>query len=611
MKKSTAIITVLVIAAMLVCVSFYTGSKLDSISAANELVAQADANGEDSVAVAREQNAKILGILTILPPLVAIVLAFLTKQVVVSLLTGAVTGIYIVQAINSPGAGNIFSVIFHTFLETCNSMIANLADSWDAGIVMQVLCIGGLIALITKMGGARAVAEALARRAHTSRGAMLITWVMGLFVFFDDYANSLIVGPVMRPVTDKMKISREKLSFVVDATAAPVAGIALISTWIATELSAIQQGYELAGDAGAAAVETVGGYYSTFVQTIPFRFYNIFALMFIVISAFMLKEFGPMLKAEVRARKFGQVVREGSQPMVSDEITNLEPTETGSLKMRNAIVPILVLIIGSFLGFYYNGFVGALGDGALEAGAPLMAWDTIQTAFSYADASVVLFQAAMLACIVAILMGMQQKIFSLSEGINVWLEGVKSFIITAVILILAWTLTGAIKDIGTNYFIVGAVSGFLPYWLLPTLIFVIACLISFATGTSYGTMLIVTPLTIPIALNLIAQHSVADPNAYLLGTIGAVLSGAIFGDHCSPISDTTILSSMGAGVDHLDHVRTQLPYALFCAGISIVCGTLLTGFGLSAWISLAAGVVVMAVCLAVFGRNPDKEALKD
>ena len=238
-----------------------------------------------------KKNAEIFGFWTLIPPVVAIVLAFITKDVVLSLFIGVFSGTFLINVIDS----NIFMTFIKGFTDIVKRIVGSLADSWNAGIVLQVLCIGGVVALITKMGGTKAVAIWLSKKAKTGVSAQISTWVMGLFVFFDDYANSLIVGPIMRPITDKFKVSREKLAFIIDATAAPIAGLAVISTWVGLEISLIKQGYELIGITNVNA-------FSIFVETMPYRFYNLFMLFFIVCTAFMGREFAGMLKAERRAR---------------------------------------------------------------------------------------------------------------------------------------------------------------------------------------------------------------------------------------------------------------------------------------------------------------------
>lgn len=535
-----------------------------------------------------EANASKFGFWTLLPPLVAIVLAFITKNVVISLFIGILSGTFLLQL----SGNNVFNALFKGILDVVNRLVGSLADPWNAGVILQCLTIGGLIALISKMGGAKAVAESLADKAKNPISAQLITWFLGLLVFFDDYANSLIVGPIMRPVTDKMKISREKLSFIIDATAAPIAGIAVISTWIGLELSLIKDGYESIGQPVSA--------YGVFIETIPYRFYNLLILIFIVFTAIFLREFGPMLKAERRARATGEVLRPGSTPMVSSESTELEPKEGIKLRVANAAVPIFILIIGAFLGFYYNGYNAIMGgeDEALIQllqNSPL-SFAAIRETFSASDASIVLFQAALISSIIAIIIGVSQKIFKVEEAIDTWVQGTKSLIITAVILLLAWSLSSVVKELGTATFLVSQLQDTLPAFILPSIIFILASIISFATGTSYGTMGILMPLTIPLAFSINSDHS------YMIAAISAVLTGAIFGDHCSPISDTTILSSMGSACDHMDHVKTQLYYATVVGVITIIAGYIPVGLGAPIGLVLPIDIIIIGLVVRFIGK---------
>ncbi|MEW9096925.1 MAG: Na+/H+ antiporter NhaC family protein [Clostridiaceae bacterium] len=535
-------------------------------------------------------NAERFKFLTLIPPFVAIVLAFITKNVVISLFIGIFSGTFLIQLTGH----NFFNAIFYGFLDIINKIRDSLADPWNAGIILQCMTIGGLIALVSKLGGAKAVAESLAKKAKSPVSAQIITWFLGLLVFFDDYANSLIVGPIMRPVSDKMKISREKLSFIVDATAAPISGIALISTWIGYEISLIKDAYASIGQEVNA--------YGLFLQTIPYRFYNILILIFIVASALTLREFGPMLTAERRARATGKVLRDGAKPMVSSEATALEPKEGIKLSVWNAIIPIGILLIASFGGFYFDGYRAIMGGESEALKATLMnsplSFTAIRETFSASDASIVLFQAALLASIVTIIMGICQKVFTLGEAIDTWIEGMKSLIITGVILLLAWSLSSVIKELGTAKFLVSILEqNAFPAFLLPTLIFIMGSIISFATGTSYGTMGILMPLTIPIAYTL----GGGDPQ-YMIVNASAVLTGAIFGDHCSPISDTTILSSMGTACDHIDHVNTQMWYSLTIGAITILFGYLPAGLNLPIAIVLPVAIAITVSTLFVIGK---------
>lgn len=538
-----------------------------------------------------ETNAARFGVWTIMPPLVAIILAFITKNVILSLFIGVFSGTFILQ-LNGFNLGSAFT---NGFLDIVNRVVESLSDPWNAGIILQCLTIGGLIALVSKMGGARAIAESLAKRAKSPASAQIITWLMGLLVFFDDYANSLIVGPIMRPITDKMKISRERLAFIVDATAAPIAGLALISTWIGLEISLIRDGYLSIGQDVNA--------YGIFISTIPYRFYNILMLLFVVITAVLVKEFGPMLKAERRARTTGQVISDNSQLRAVAEDNTLEPKEGIKLSIWNAIIPIGTLIVAAFAGFYFNGYQAVMAgeDVAIIQilqNSPL-SFVAIREAFSASDASIVLFQAALLASIVAVVMAASKKILTISEALETWVNGMKTLIITGVILLLAWSLSSVIKELGTAAFLVSALSNTIPKFLLPSIIFILGSIISFATGTSYGTMGILMPLAIPLA------HAISpDPN-FVVASVGAVLTGAIFGDHCSPISDTTILSSMGSGCDHIDHVKTQLWYALTVGVITVLFGYIPAGLGLPIFIVLPVAMLAVWATVYFFGKSPE------
>ncbi len=531
-----------------------------------------------------------LGFITLLPPLIAIGLAFITKNVVLSLFIGAMSGTYIIQ-VSSGNNGNLvanmFSSLLYAFLDLINKVLNSLADPWNAGIILQVLAIGGVIALISKMGGANAVALNLAKRSKTRVSTQIITFILGILVFFDDYANSLIVGPIMRPVFDKMKISREKLAFIVDATAAPIAGIAVISTWIGYEIGLIQKGFD------SISIDVSG--FNVFLQTIPYRFYNIFMLFFVVIGALTLREFGPMKTAEERARRgdYGDNIN-----VATEEEHTIKEGVTP--KMMNAIIPIGVLIFASLLSFYFSGYNYLLTDGAPEEITLItsgLSFQSIQLCIGNADASVALFQSAIFAGIVAIVMGVYQKIFTWTEAVDTWVDGMKTLVITGVILLLAWSLSSVISDLQTATFLTSILAKSVPKFLLPSLIFILGSVISFSTGTSYGTMGILMPLAIPIG------HTIGNADAaYTIVCTSAVLTGAIFGDHCSPISDTTILSSMGAGCNHINHVRTQLPYAIFVGIITIVFGYLPAGLGLSVFFIMPISCVALFFGLMIIGE---------
>ncbi len=552
-----------------------------------------------------EAFAALYGVWTLIPPLLALLLAFLTRNVILSLFLGVLSGTWMVALVS----GDLLGSITGAFFNSTDYFIGTLADRWDAGIIMQVLVIGALIALITRMGGMRAIADLVVKIAKGPRSAQITMWISSWVIFFDDYANALIIGPIMRPLCDKYRISREKLAYIVDSTAAPVAGIMLISTWIGTELVNINEGLAIAGVTGVTA-------YGIFIDTIPYRFYNIMALFFVFATAFLLRDFGPMLKAEVRARTTGETINPGSEVMETEKVVDEEKEEIkenyGILKTSkkvtppniwNALIPVGVLIISAVILFYTNG-AAAVGAEALEG---LSFFEAVREAYSNSDASIVLFQAGLLACIVAIIMGFFEKIFTLKDGIETWAHGMKSMLFVCIVLILAWSIGSVIGDLGTAHFLVSNLSDVLPQFIVPALIFIIAAVVSFATGTAYGTMAILLPLCIPLAAAIVGITgmeitSSGDAYVYILMCSSAVLTGAIFGDHSSPISDTSILSSMGAGCSLLDHVITQIVYAV-TVGVVVIAGYILVGLGLNVWITLLVMAAILVLILLFVGKK--------
>ena len=552
-----------------------------------------------------EAFAALYGVWTLIPPLLALLLAFLTRNVILSLFLGVLSGAWMLALVS----GDLLGSITGAFFNSTDYFIGTLADRWDAGIIMQVLVIGALIALITRMGGMRAIADLVVKIAKGPRSAQITMWISSWVIFFDDYANALIIGPIMRPLCDKFRISREKLAYIVDSTAAPVAGIMLISTWIGTELVNINQGLEIAGLAGVTA-------YGIFIDTIPYRFYNIMALFFVFATAFLLRDFGPMLKAEMRARTTGETINPGSEVMDTEKVVDEEKEEIKenyailktSKKVTppniwNAIIPVGVLIVSAVILFYTNG-AATLDPEYL---AQLSFFDAVREAYSNSDASIVLFQAGLLACIVAIIMGFFEKIFTLKDGIETWAHGMKSMLFVCIVLILAWSIGSVIGDLGTAHFLVSNLSDALPQFIVPALIFIIAAVVSFATGTAYGTMAILLPLCIPLAAAIVGITGMEISNAvpeytYILMCSSAVLTGAIFGDHSSPISDTSILSSMGAGCSLLDHVMTQIVYAV-TVGVVVIAGYILVGLGLNVWITLLIMAAILVLVLLFAGKK--------
>ena len=540
------------------------------------------------------RNSELYGVLTLIPPVAAIVLAFITKDVILSLFLGVLSGTFLIGMVDQ----NIAASALFAFTDLCSRMVKSMADTWNAGILLQVMCIGGLIALVTKSGGTKALALWLSKHADTPVLGQIYTWLMGIVIFFDDYANALIVGPIMRPLMDKFKISRAKFAFIIDATAAPITGIAVISTWVGVEISAIKEAYSQIG------IENINAF-TVFVETIPYRFYNIFMIFFVVATAVMSREFGSMYRAEIASRG-------GKSGAADFKIKNLEdqifvPKEGVVLRKINALIPLGAMIVLSVIGFYLNGYSSLEGETLEAVKAAPLSFTSIRTAFSAADASVVLFQSALFSSIIAVALGIAQKIYGVKEAIEVWVGGWKSMLNTVIILLFAWSLSSVIKELGTSRYLVELLSDATPRFALAIVIFVLSSFISFSTGTSFGTMGIVTPLAVPLAHAVGQKYGLSGEefHVFMCVNISAVLTGAIFGDHCSPISDTTILSSMGAGCDHIEHVSTQMTYALVVCGISIVCGYLPAGFGLSVWGCLILGIAAIILLLRVVGKRVD------
>ena len=511
--------------------------------------------------------------LSIIPPLLAIGLAVALREVVVALFLGVWAGATILAGWH-PVAGLARAVDTY--------VVDALADRDHARVVLFSLLLGGMVGIVTRSGGTAGIVERISAWAGSRRAGQLSTWAMGLVLFFDDYASVLITGSTMRPLGDRLRISREKLAYIVDCTAAPMASMAIISTWIGFEVGLI-------GDALAAAGGEAKGAYALFLQTLPYRFYSIFALWLVFLIASSGRDFGPMRRAEMRVALEGRLLRDGARPLASNEAGAAEPPPEAARRWWNAAVPILAVIGIALAGIYGTGRA-TLGEGAAGAG--------VREAFQAGDSFRVLMWASAAGCLIAGGLALVQGILSLGETLAAWLAGMKSMLIAMVVLILAWALSAVCKEMETATFVTESLGGVLSAPLIPAATFLCAALVAFATGTSWGTMAIMVPLAVQFAL------AAAPGEAHiLLGALGAVLAGACFGDHSSPISDTTILSSMSTGCDHIDHVRTQIPYALVAAGASCLLGYIPAGFGLSPWISLIVGDLVLAGPVRFFGKK--------
>lgn len=535
-----------------------------------------------------EELGRALGVWSLFPPVFAVVLAFLTGDVVLSLFAGVIAGFAMLTAL---GGGNL---LYGTFHNTVEGIIDTATTRDNTQVLILCVMVGGMEGVIRRSGGFEAAARKMAGGLKSRRKVNLLCQAFCTLFFFDDYANALISGPVLSPVTDKAGVSREKLSYIVDSTAAPLAGIAVISSWVAVEVSVIQEALDAAGVTASA--------FQIFFHSIPYCFYCIFALVFILLLTFTGREYGPMLEAERRARR-GQPLKPGSKaPEAIETLLTTDDTDKSKRRIALAFGSIALLLVFALVMIYVTGRGEAVEEGLIAAGSGFRFGD-LSTVMGCVDTIQLVLEGALLSSIVAILAGASMRLFSLSDGVLSWLEGASSLMTTIVVLVLVWALAGVVERLGTVYFVVDALSGGFPTVLVPALIFVVCCVISFAAG-SYGCMFMVMPMAIPIvaAVNGIAENPAGDP--FMLSCVAAVLTGGIFGDHCSPMTDCTILAALGAGCETMDHVKTQMPYALTVAGASVVFGTLLTSFGVSPWIALLLGITAMGVVVRFAGKKP-------
>jgi len=521
----------------------------------------------------------ISGILSIIPPLLAIALALIFRQVVISLILGIYSGAFFIYGFDPLAA----------FLRLIDKYIIEaVSDVSHTQIIVFTLLFGGVIGLISRSGGTTGIANSLSKFAKTRKSGMIATWLSGLIIFFDDYANALVVGNLMRPITDKLKISREKLSFIVDATSAPVASIFIVSSWIGYEVGLIQDGLTAIGSPLNA--------YSVFLDSIIFRFYPIAMLVFIFILAITNRDFGSMLKAERRALKEGKVSASSFSRSEFNDKSELFGNEDKA-KWYNGVVPILLLVLITIFGLIFTGVDSLREKGISDYG--------IRDIISNSNSYLALLWGSFSACVVAALMIVVQKILTISQAIDAWFAGIRSMLLAVLILTLAWSIGAVTTEIRTADYIISLISNSIDPRFLPVIVFAVCGLTSFATGTSWGTMAIMFPIVIPLsaAVTGMNNYSPADTHLILIGVVSSVLAGAVWGDHCSPISDTTILSSMASGCDHIDHVRTQLTYAITVGIVTMLVGDILTAFGLSPIIALLIIISILVGIIYLWGKR--------
>ena len=531
---------------------------------------------EQGGAVLAQATARTVpGWLSILPPVLAILIALLFKRVIPALFLGIWIGAWIAVG----GAFGWFYGLFDAFQVYVRDA---MTDGDHVSIILFTLMIGGMVGIISKSGGMQGVVNRIVRWADTPRKGQLATGLLGLVIFFDDYANTLVVGNTMRPVTDRLRVSREKLAYIVDSTAAPVACLAFVTTWIGYEVGII-----------GAAVEQIAGYdesaYSIFLNSIPYSFYPILAIFFVFAVANSRRDFGPMYQAELRARSTGAVLRPGAKvDEAAAEGQELAPKPGQPTRIVNAILPILVLVGGVLLGLWITGEGTSLRD-----------------IVGSADSYKALMWASLAGVLVAGGLAVGQRILTLEETVEAWYAGLKAMLFAMIILVLAWSLSAITGVLHTADYLVSVLGEALNPGFLPAIIFLLAAATAFATGSSWGTMGILMPLVVPLVWAVLQANAMAEPEHFhiLYSTVSCVLAGSVWGDHCSPISDTTILSSMASGCDHIDHVRTQIPYAMTVGLVALLLGTLPAGFGFPWWASLLISLGVLSFGLRWRGNR--------
>ena len=481
----------------------------------------------------------------LLPPIVAIVLALITKETYSSLFLGIVVGALFVGGFNP--------------VDSLNSMlndgfIGAIADGWNAGIFMFLVLLGIMVALINSAGGSAAFGRWAVKHVHSRAGAIIATVILGVLIFVDDYFNCLTVGSVMRPVTDSHKISRAKLAYIIDATAAPICMIAPVSSWAAA-VSATAQDL----DTGVSGIQL-------FIQAIPYNFYSLLTIVFVIAITVMGFDYGPMAKAEFKALQ-GELGSLGN-----DDETSVE-----GASIWDMLLPVIVLIVFCVIGMMY---VGGFWDGA-----------SLIDSFADTDASVGLPWGCIIALLVTFVYLLCRRVITFRDATACITKGFVAMVPALLILTFALTLKNMTGLLGADVYVAGLVKGAADslFSMLPAIIFLVAVGLAFATGTSWGTFGILIPIVLPVF---------ADAPDLLMIGISACLAGAVCGDHCSPISDTTIMASAGANCNHIEHVSTQLPYALTVAAVCFV-NFILAGFIRNAVICLAIGIVLILATLFV------------
>jgi Na+/H+ antiporter NhaC len=544
-----------------------------AIAEAGETTVTASAGGETA-----GKNLRVIpGWVSVLPAVLAITVALTLRNVIPALLLGLWVGATTLQSFTVAGAGRGLLDSFQVFVTGA------IADFDRASIILFTMMIGGMVGIITRNGGMASIVLSIVSRAKTAIGGQVAVWLMGLMIFFDDYSNTLVVGNTARSLTDHLHVSREKLAYIVDSTAAPVACIALITTWIGYQIGLVDQALSTISD-----LQDVQAY-SVFIHSIPYSFYPILAILFVLMVAASGLDFGPMYTAEKRARG-GSVKPETADVLPSIHGDELVPKDKIPLRAVNAFIPIITLVAALLISLFVLGEGDTL-VGRLETTSPYQA----------------MMYSSFVGVLVAATLSIGQRILSVHETVDAWYGGLRATLFGMIILVLAWSLSDLTATLNTASYLVTLLADTLPAALIPAIVFILAAVTAFTTGTSWGTMAILMPLVIPLSWAVMGVNGMANPDGMhiLYSSVACCLAGAVWGDHCSPISDTTVLSSVASGCDHIEHVRTQLPYALLVGAVGLVIGTIPGGFGVPPWLSIVVGIGILWGVLKFFGRRAE------
>jgi Na+/H+ antiporter NhaC len=513
------------------------------------------------------------GAWSLVPPILAIVLAILTKEVLLSLFLGIFSGCLIYAGWNPFQALTTFiGLLTGSYAEDGELVVSGvMSDPWNVEVILIIVLLGGLIGLMIRSGGSAGFAELLSRRIKSRKGAEATTWGIGLLIFFDDYFNALTNGSIMRPVTDRYKVSREKLSYIVDSTSVGICLIIPFSSWVAFLCSLIADAYKTAG------VE--GNPFMTFVHSIPYNYYAWLSIIMVIMVIIFKIDFGPMAKAEKRTKETGKLCDatfSGSADQDEDDYSSIEVSEKG--RASDLLIPIVMLIVLAFAMMMYTGGFFSSGD--------------FFEALNNMDGALALVYAFAIVTLFSIIYFAVRKVSKVTESISAFVTGAKSVVFVTILLVFAWTIGGVGELLGLDSYVTTLFSDNVPPIIAPVIIFIFSCVMTFATGATWGTYAIMLPIAIPIAFAL---------DITPLACITAVIGGGGFGNHCSPLADTAILSSASSNIRHTDHIKTQIPYSMTCAACACV-GFVLSGTMDNWVIPLAATFGVFIVAVLVLNR---------